>query len=302
MTLNAKINKMSIRIGIIGLGRVGIPVSRALLKAGFNVYGYDIREEAVKEFESLGGHYQGSPESVGGNSELVLILVLNDKQVIETISGEKGVLQGMNPGGTIVCMSTINRKNLVLMADKSHRKKIDFVDCPFTGGPARIPDANLTLIAAAPDELLEKVSPVLNVIGNIVKAGDKPGLGQAVKHCNQLLVGVTHAAVMEVITLARKLDLDPGLVCNVVGMGIAGSEYFRLLSESVLQNKPSPGGLGQMCKDVSIVVNTAYGVNFPAYLATAAGKYFSSAEQLGLQDQEGAALIDIVEQIITKNN
>jgi len=293
---------MSKTIGIIGLGRIGLPVSQAYLKAGYEVYGYDCRAEASKAFELMGGHSLTSPQLVAKNAEVVLILVLNDQHVIEALTGRAGILQGMIPGGTIVCMSTINRNNLEMMADTCHQKNINFVDCPFTGGPARIPDANLTLIAAAPAELLEKISPVLNVIGQIVIAGNKPGLGQAVKHCNQLLVGVTHAAVMEVITLARELGLDPNMVCHVVGKGIAGSDYFRLLSDSVLLNKPSPGGLGQMCKDVSIVVNTANEVNFPAYLATAIGKYFSTAEKLGLQDHEGAALIKVVEKIVIRDN
>jgi len=282
-------------IGIIGLGRIGLPVSQAFLSAGYEVNGYDIRDTAIQEFESLGGISRNSPKMVAKYCDIVLILVLNDQQVIETITGKEGILQGMGPGGIIVCMSTINRKNLENMADTCRKQNLQFVDCPFTGGPARIPDANLTLIAAGPAELLKKISPVLNVIGRIIIAGDRPGLGQAVKHCNQLLVGVTHAAVMEVITLARALNLDPELVCQVVGKGIAGSDYFRLLSESVLSNTPSPGGLGQMCKDVSIVVNTAGEVKFPAYVVTAAENYFSQAEKSGLKDREGAALIEVVE-------
>ena len=288
-------------IGVVGLGRVGLPVSEAYIQAGYEVYGYDIRAEAIKAFESLGGHSMTSPEMVAKQCEIVLILVLNDQQVIDVISGAKGILNGMNAGDIIVCMSTINRRNLVKMSDTCLQKNINFIDCPFTGGPARIPDANLTLIAAAPDQLLNEIDPVLSIIGNIVKAGDNPGLGQAVKHCNQLLVGATHAAVMEVITLARELGLDPDMVCNVVGKGIAGSDYFRLLSDSVLTNKPSPGGLGQMCKDVSIVVNTAHEVKFPAYVATAAGKYFSEAEQMNLQDREGAALIEVVEKTVKRD-
>ena len=285
---------MTKKIGIIGLGRTGFPISQAYLKAGYEVYGFDVREETVLKFESSGGHSQTSPESVAKHCEVVLILVLNDQQVLEVLSGKEGILKGMDPGNIIVCMSTINRNNLERIADSCIQKDIKFVDCPFTGGPARISNANLTLIAAAPSELLQEISPVLNVIGNIVIAGEKPGQGQAVKHCNQLLVGVTHAAVMEVITLARALHLDPEMVCDVVGAGIAGSDYFRLLSESVLLNTPSPGGLGQMCKDVSIVVNTTQNVKFSAYLATAIGQYFSEAEKLGLQDLEGSALIEVV--------
>ena len=287
--------KMIKTIGIIGLGRTGLPISQAYLKEGYQVHGYDIRKEAVASFKSSGGLSQTSPASVAKHCEIILILVLNDQQVVEALSGKEGILRGMDPGGIVVCMSTINRNVLEKMADSCDHKDIKFVDCPFTGGPARIPDANLTLIVSAHSELIREISPVLNVIGNIIIAGEKPGQGQAVKHCNQLLVGITHAAVMEVITLARALNLDPELVCQVVGSGIAGSDYFRLLSESVLFNKPSPGGLGQMCKDVSIVVNTTHDVNIQAYLATAMGRYFSEAEKMGLQDQEGSALIEVVE-------
>lgn len=288
-------------IGIIGLGRTGFPISQAYMKEGYEVYGYDIREDVISSFEASGGHSQISPETLARNCDIILIVVLNDQQVIETIAGKNGILNGMRSGGIIVCMSTINRKNLEKMAEISIRKNIRFVDCPFTGGPARIPEASLTLIAAAPLDLMETISPVLKVIGNIVVAGEKPGQGQAVKHCNQLLVGVTHAAVMEVITLAKALKLDPEMVCQVVGSGIAGSDYFRLLSESVLSKTPSPGGLGQMCKDVSIVVNTTREVKFPAYLARAMGEYFEEARKSGLEDREGSALIEVVENISEKN-
>ena len=289
------------KIGIIGLGRTGLPISEAYMKAGYEVYGYDIRKEALKTFESSGGHPQISPEALAKQCEVILILVLNDKQVIETITGKKGILKGMESGGIVVCMSTINRNSLEMVAEMCIRNDVRFVDCPFTGGPARIPNANLTLITAAPEDLMDIITPVLQVIGNIINAGEEPGQGQAVKHCNQLLVGVTHAAVMEVITLARSLQLDPEMVCKVVGSGIAGSDYFRLLSDSVLSNTPSPGGLGQMCKDVSIVVNTTSDVKFQAYLAKAAGLYFEKAKEMGLEEREGSALIEVVELLSDKD-
>jgi 3-hydroxyisobutyrate dehydrogenase-like beta-hydroxyacid dehydrogenase len=143
--------------------------------------------------------------------------------------------------------------------------------------------------------LLDSLAPIFAVLGRVVHGGDEPGCGQAIKHCNQLLVAATHAATMEVITLARRLGLDPVLVSEVVGSGIAGSDYFRLLSESVLNHTPSPGGLGQMCKDASIVVNTARELKMPALVATAASQYFLAAEALGMHDREGADLIEVVE-------
>jgi 3-hydroxyisobutyrate dehydrogenase-like beta-hydroxyacid dehydrogenase len=287
--------KMTKNIGIIGLGRVGIPVAEEYIKRGYSVYGYARRPEVVKKFREMGGIHQPNPTEVASHCDIVIVLVLDDQQVIDVITGDTGILKGIKPYSTVICMSTINRFNLESVALKCTNQNVGFVDCPFTGGPARIAKGNLTLIAAAPPELIQTVTPILDVIGNVVHVGNTPGLGQAVKHCNQLLVGVTHAATMEVITLARRLNLDPSLVCNVVGSGIAGSDYFRLLSESVLNNKPSPGGLGQMCKDVSIVSNTVHEANMVAYLAKAAATYFKLAEEWGMQNREGADLIEVVE-------
>lgn len=286
---------MTKSIGIVGLGRVGIPAAKAYLEAGYSVFGYARRAEVIAEFEAMGGQHRSSPEEVAREVRTVIVMVLNDAQVIEVISGEKGLLEGLDSGSVIICMSTINRKNLESVARDCAERNIGFVDCPFTGGPARVPSGSLTLIAAAPPQLLAAVSPILDVIGNVVNAGDQPGLGQAIKHCNQLLVSSTHAATMEVIALARSLGLDPAKVCSVIASGIAGSDYFNLLSQSVLTGKPSPGGLGQMCKDVSIVANTAREAELGAYVANATAKYFSEAEALGMQNREGADLIEVVE-------
>lgn len=288
------------KLGIIGLGRVGMPAAKAFIRAGFQVLGYDKRPEVRTVLKDLGGFHVDSPKELASRTKTMLVLVLNDSQVQEVISGDQGLLKGTTPGSVIVCMSTINRSTLEGQAKKCRENEIGFIDCPFTGGPARIPSGNLTLIAAGPKEELKKISPVLEVIGKINFVGHQPGLGQAVKHCNQLLVGVTHAATMEVIAMARELGLDTRQVREIIASGIAGSDYFRLLSESVLQKTPSPGGLGQMCKDVSIVLNTIREIKLPAYTISGASKYFAKAEVSGMQDREGADLIEIVEK--TMNN
>ena len=286
---------MTKSIGVIGLGRVGLTVAQAYLAAGYQVYGYDIDKSVNNKLVGLGGHSLTKPNQVWDHTDVVLVLVLNDEQVIEVIQGQHGLLTNPRFDGTIIGMSTINRKNVMQVASRCEEHQVKFVDCPFTGGPARVPQGNLTLIAAAPPEILEEVREHLEVIGKIVVAGETAGLGQAIKHCNQLLVGATHAATMEVVTLARKLELDVDTVCEVLSNGIAGSEYFRLLSNSVLKATPSPGGLGQMCKDVSIVAKTTTEQEMAALVASATARYFAKAEQLNMQSMEGAGLIEVVE-------
>lgn len=293
---------MSITIGIIGLGRVGIPVAEAYVNAGYEVVGYDIRPEQVSALVKVGGTPARSPRDVGRVADVIVVMVLNDDQALQATNGENGILAGIKKGAVVICMSTITQKAIKSIWKKFEEKDIEFIDCPFTGGPSRVATHSLTLIASAKTEVIEKMRPVLEIIGKIIPAGNTPGMGQAIKHCNQLLVGVTHAATMEVILLARKMNLDPALVAQVVGSGIAGSDYFRLLAESVISKKPSPGGLGQMSKDMSIVRDTLAAVGFDANLALAAAKYFSTASEQGMDSGEGADLIRVVEELGLNKN
>jgi len=133
------------------------------------------------------------------------------------------------------------------------------------------------------------------VQGKITYVGEKPGLAQLVKHCNQLLVATTLAATIEVITLAKKQGLDPRLVCKVVGSGISGSDWFRLITSSILDNTPAVGGLGQMCKDIGLVINDSRRVRTPLIVASAAYQYYLSALSLGMENAEVHELIKVLE-------
>jgi len=295
--LQLKKSTMPESVGIIGLGRVGLEAAKAYLRDGFEVLGCDISPIALKAFRSAGGVALRTPREIARRASVIMVMVLDDAQVIEVVHGENGILSEVKNGATVICMSTIHQHTIESVSKRCREKNTAFVDCPFTGGPARIPSRTLTLIAAAPEELLERVRPILEVIGNIIYAGPTPGMGQAIKHCNQLLVGVTQAATMEVITLARKLGIDPALVATVVGSGIAGSDYFRLLSDSVINKKPSPGGLGQMCKDMAIVESTLRNNGMKASVAIAASAYFSEALNMGMSKGEGGDLIHVVEKL-----
>jgi len=284
-------------IGIIGLGRMGMPTAKKFIDAGFRVAGNDVRPEAMKELRSAGGEAVEDAKRVAQKAKTVIVFVLNDHQVIETISGPNGVLEGSNDSTIIICMATIDRDNLQRVAQMCSEKGVGFVDCPCTGGPARVENGTLTMIAAAPEKLLNSCRPVLEILGEIIYAGETPGLGQAIKHCNQLLIGTTHAAVMEIIALAKKSGLDPRLVCKVVGSGIGGSDYFRLVSASVLENSPAPGGMGQLFKDINLVVNDGRRVQLPLLVATAAFHYFLAAQSLGLGNQDSSKLIQVIEKM-----
>jgi 3-hydroxyisobutyrate dehydrogenase-like beta-hydroxyacid dehydrogenase len=288
---------MSETIGIIGLGRMGMAAAIKYIAEGYNVIGYARRPEVIKEFTAAGGMAMRNSREVAEKSGKVIVYVLNDQQVIHVVAGPDGILEGCHKDTRVICMSTIDKDNLEMLAAKCAEKKVGFVDCPVTGGPARVKAGTLTLIVAAAKDVLEEYRAILEVQGKITYVGEKPGLGQAVKHCNQLLVAVTLAATIEVVTLARKGGLDPRQVCQVIGSGICGSDWFRLITSSILDNTPAPGELGQMCKDIGLVINDARRVQAPLMVASAAYQYYLTALSLGLENADDHELIKVIEKM-----
>ncbi len=286
---------MSETIGIIGLGRMGMAAAKKYIKEGYKVVGYARRPEVVKEFSDAGGMVVKNGGEVAEKSGKVIVYVLNDQQVIEVVTGPDGILQGCHKDTRVICMSTIDTDNLEWLVEQCAKKGVGLVDSPVTGGPARVEAGTLTLVVAAAKDLLEECRPVLEVQGEITYVGEKPGLAQAVKHCNQLLVATSTAAIVELLTLAKKEGLDLRLVCKVVGSGICGSNWFRLVTSSILDNAPAPGGLGQMCKDIGLVINDSKRVRTPLIVASATHQYFLGALSLGLENAEIHELIKVLE-------
>ncbi|UCE51844.1 MAG: NAD(P)-dependent oxidoreductase [Desulfobacterales bacterium] len=288
---------MSETIGIIGLGRMGMPAAKKYIKEGYEVVGYARRPEVIEEFTSFGGTALENSKEVAEKAGKVIVYVLNDQQVIEVVTGPDGILEGCHEDTRVICMATIDKENLEWVAGECAKKQVGLVDCPVTGGPARVEAGTLTLIVAAPKDLLEECRAILEVQGQITYVAETPGMGQAVKHCNQLLVATTLAATAEVITLARKSGLDTRLVCQVIGNGICGSDYFRLVASAILDDTPSPGGLGQMCKDIGLVINDSRRVQAPLVVASAASQYFLSALSLGMENADSSELIRVLEKM-----
>ena len=286
---------MSETIGIIGLGRMGMAAAKKYIKEGYNVVGYARRPEVVKEFSDAGGIVVRNGREVAEKSGKVIVYVLNDQQVIEVVTGPDGILAGCYKETRVICMSTIDTDNLEWVVEQCAKKRVGFVDCPVTGGPARVEAGTLTLIVATSKDLLEECRPVLEVQGEITYVGEKPGLAQAVKHCNQLLVATSTAAIVELMTLAKKEGLDLRLVRKVVGSGICGSNWFRLVTSSILDNAPAPGGLGQMCKDIGLVINDSRRVRTPLIVASATHQYFLGALSLGMENADIHELIKVLE-------
>jgi len=282
-------------IGIVGLGRMGLPAAKLLIRKGYTVVGCDRDTVPLDELVAAGGAAASDAKAVAQKADTIIVFVLNGGQVQTVINGKSGLLAGIREGACIICMSTIRQAQIERTAAQCLKKNVALVDCPCTGGPARAENGTLTLIAAGEKDAVDRCRPILENLGTIVPVGEIPGMGQAVKHCNQLLVSVTHAAVIEVILMARRAGLDERLVCEVIGSGVGGSDYFKLLSASIIDKSAAPCAMALMCKDSNIVVDSSRSMQLPLLVAGAANQYFLAAESLGLANEESSELMRVVE-------
>lgn len=286
---------MANAVGIVGLGRMGLPAARLLIRNGYTLFGYDRDPAALDELAASGGEPAPDAKAVAQKADTIIVFVLNDDQVEAVVAGPSGLLAGIREGACIICMSTIRQAQLERMAALCLEQNAAFVDCPCTGGPPRAENGTLTLIAAGSKDAMDRGRPVLENLGTIVQVGELPGMAQAVKHCNQLLVSVTHAAVVEVILMARRAGLDERQVCEVIGSGVGGSDYFKLLSSSIIDKTAAPCAMALMCKDSNIVVDSSRSMQLPLLVAAAANQYFLAAASLGLENEESSELMTVVE-------
>ena len=144
------------RIGIVGLGNMGIGMAKNLVKAGFSLSGFDLSEERKKMLSELGGTPVSSVAAVAENSDCVFVMVMNGAQVQSVVLGEDGLLETMQPGSSIIVTATINPSEIKVLVEPAEKKGIKLIDSPVSGGKSGADDGTLTLMAAAKQEVLEE--------------------------------------------------------------------------------------------------------------------------------------------------
>ncbi len=143
------------RVGIIGLGDMGIAMARNIIKSGFELTGFDLREERLKLLEEAGGKRAATPAEVGSNSDAVFVMVLHGHQVESVVSGEDGLLTTMAPGSTLIVSATINPSEVRDVASSMAEKGVEIIDTPVSGGKSGAEAGTLTMMAAAKKDVFE---------------------------------------------------------------------------------------------------------------------------------------------------
>ena len=287
------------RVGIIGLGDMGMGMARNIIEGGFHLTGFDLRDVRLKELEEAGGIRAGTCREVGESSDAVFVMVLNGDQVKEAVFGEDGVAQGMKAGGTIIVSATIHPSEIKQLVVPAAEKGLHLIDTPVSGGKSGADDGALTLMTAAKPEVLKENREVLESVSKaIFHVGEEIGQGQTVKAALQALIGTTFAAVFESLVLGASAGVKGETMFEVFGSSGVSSPLFKGCSKLIMERKFKDTGsqIATMYKDLGITMTMAKETGAAMFATAAAYELFRSGISL-FPDEDNWSIVKLLEQI-----
>jgi 2-hydroxy-3-oxopropionate reductase len=254
-------------VGFIGLGVMGRPMARNLLKRGFSLVVHSRSRGPVDELVAAGAAAAESPADVARRTTRIITMLPDGPDVQQVLAGRDGVFATLQPGTILIDMSTIAPATARALAADARSRHASMLDAPVSGGEIGAIDGTLSIMVGGDPAALEAVRPILAAMGNperIIHIGTS-GAGQICKACNQLVIGGTLAAVGEAFALARKLEVDPGKVRAALLGGFAASRVLEVHGERLLTGNFKPGFPARLYrKDLKIVLDALNEARAPA--------------------------------------
>lgn len=256
------------KVGFIGLGIMGKPMAKNLLKAGFPLTVHDMNRAPVAELVGLGAREGRSSKEVASESEVVITMLPNSPEVQEAVLGRDGVLEGASQGSILIDMSSIAPLASRRIAQKVAEKGLRMLDAPVSGGEPKAIAGSLAIMVGGCEKVLEEVKDILSVMGSSVTWVGEIGSGNTAKLANQIIVALNIAAVSEAMILAKKAGVDPERVYAAIRTGLAGSAVLDAKMPLILDGSFKPGFRIELhVKDMLNVLDTAHELELPLPLS-----------------------------------
>jgi 2-hydroxy-3-oxopropionate reductase len=229
------------QIGFVGLGIMGKPMSKNLLKAGHTLVVFDVVTGPLAELEAAGAARGASAADTAARSDVIITMLPDGPEVESAVLGKGGVLEGARAGTTVVDMSSISPLVAQKVGAACAAKGVDFLDAPVSGGEPKAIDGTLAIMVGGKADVFERVQPILQKMGSSVTLTGAVGAGNVTKLANQIMVACNIAAMGEALVLATRAGLDPEVVFNAVKGGLAGSTVLNAKAPMVIGRNFKPG-------------------------------------------------------------
>jgi 2-hydroxy-3-oxopropionate reductase len=289
---------MNAAIGFVGLGIMGKPMAKNLLKAGYSLVVYDIMKESINDLVAAGAKAGTSPADVAGKSGIIITMLPNGPEVKEVVAGRHGILENAVRGTRIIDMSSIAPLVSRELHALCNKKGIVFIDAPVSGGEPKAIDGTLAIMVGCDRAEFEPVIPMLKAMGSSVVRTGEAGSGNATKLANQIVVALNIAAISEAYVLAAKSGVDPQLVFEAIKGGLAGSTVMNAKSPMMLDRNFKPGfKLKLHIKDLANAIDTGLEVGAPLPLTSAVMEIMQSLKKDGQDENDHSCLVKHYEKL-----
>jgi len=285
-------------IGFIGLGIMGKPMARNLIKAGYQLVVHNRSRAAVDELSKEGAQAASSSKDVAARSEIVITMLPDSPDVELVYDGENGIFAGAKPGMLLIDMSSISPVVARKLAEEAQEQGLDMIDAPVSGGEAGAISATLSIMIGGKSPAVERAMPIFQALGkNIVHVGEA-GAGQVTKAANQMVVGTTIAIVSEALVLAAKAGVDPAKVRQALLGGFAQSKILEAHGQKMLERNFKPGFRIRLHeKDMKIALATGSEYGVPLMVTSQVAQMMTAMKSMDNGDLDHSGLVKFVEEL-----
>ena len=288
------------RAGVVGLGDMGSGLALNLIRNGIATTGIDMLAARMNAFVEMGGTAAASVAEVGANADAVFVMVMNGDQAKAVILGDDGLVSTMPKGGAVILSATIKPREAREIGAAMEGSGIHLIDTPVSGGFPGAQGGTLTMMAAAPTEVLDEFAPVMEAVSaNIHRVGTKPGDGQTVKACLQSLIGAQFAATFEAAALAAKAGVPGQVILDVFSTSSAGCGIVNNALQKIIDRQFEGTGshINTMHKDLTISMSVGEDLGVPLHTAAAAMQIFH-AGRTKYPDGDNWVCTRVIEEIV----
>lgn len=286
------------KIGFIGLGIMGKPMSKNLLKAGYSLVVYNRSAQAVQELVELGATKAASPKEVAGQCDVVITMLPNSPEVKEVVLGPNGVLEGAQPGSILIDASSIAPGASQEIAAKLTQKGVRMLDAPVSGGEPKAINGTLAFMVGGSQADFDACFPIFEAMGSSAVLCGEVGAGNVTKLANQTIVAVNIAAISEALVLATKAGVDPERVYQAIRGGLAGSAVLDAKAPMIFKRTFDPGfRIDLHIKDLNNVLETGHTLGSALPLTAIVMEMMQALKIDGLERADHSALVQFYEKL-----
>lgn len=290
---------MAERIGFIGLGIMGRPMARNLIKAGHKLVVHSRSRGPVDELVAEAGDAAiaaSSPREVAEQAKTIITMLPDSPDVEAVVFGENGLIEAMGEGHLLIDMSTIAPATAVAVSEALAEKGARALDAPVSGGDKGAIAGTLSIMVGGDEADVERARPLFEAMGTTIVHVGGPGAGQVVKACNQIMVAIAYAGLSEALVLGTKAGVDPEKILQVLGGGLANSRVLEMRGPTMIKHQFEPGFRIRLHrKDLNIALNAGREEGVPLSVTALVSQMFESARAHGRDELDHSALLTVVE-------